>query len=416
MLAAPVPRSTVQTDEPPGASALTGDAAESVLRRALAAEGSTLRTWHRRGVHRRGSSSVAVVYEVGLTDREGTDRDRLLVAHVATRRVPGPTRRLRLDDGSIVHVWRFPHDPYLPGLPHAVHRRHTAQLLRDVGLGPVDEPALRTRSYRPTRRAVVEIRSADGKPPVAYLKVLGGRTPARVAARTRDLVTTHAHLGTVLPVPRVLEHDLPAGRALLGALPGATLRRVLRDGGELPDPAALADLLTTLHALPPPTTDADPDGFADVRRHVALLRPRLPERAAALDELAAAAAAVGGPSATVHGDLHDGQLLVVDGRIEGLLDVDGVGTGLVAHDLGRLLAHVDASALLAPDVAARAERYVADLRDAVADLAPPPDVAAAAAAAWVGLATGPLRVASPDWRAEAVARIDRGLRWARSAR
>lgn len=400
--------------EPPGAASLTGPDAGRVLGHALAADGAALERWHVRSVHRRGATSVAVVYEAVVTTG-GRQRERLLVGHASTRSVPREARRVTTGDGAVVHVWRFPHDPYLPGLADVVHRERAAALLADV-LDPTapDELALRTRSYRPTRRAVVEFRPGPDREPVAYAKVLGGRTRERILRRSEQLVTLHDHLAAALPVPPVLAARPRDGTVLLGALPGTTLRSALRGGDQLPEPDAICDLLARLHALPPPPDGGDPDGFADVGRHVALLQARVPERAAALEELATAGAAVAGPVGTVHGDLHDGQVLLLDGRVTGVLDVDGAGTGRVAHDLGRLLAHLDASRLAAPDATRRVDQLVRELRHRFGDLAPAEDVTAAAAAAWVGLATGPIRVASDDWRAEATARIDRGIAWLRS--
>lgn len=403
------------------ADALAGPTAGRVLDAVLGAVGATRHDWRVRSVHRRGSASVAVVYEVDLADGDGRRRDRLYVAHACAKPVPGNAARVDLD-GTAVHVWQFPHDPYLPGLPTAVSRIEAARLLRRLGLGTRAQddtdgtdrvqPAIRTRSYRPTRRAVVELRPGAGLAPAAYLKLLGGRTPERVRRRAQRLATVHEQLRPTVPVPPVLDRDPDAGRVVLGAVAGATLRAALREGLALPEPAAVRDLLADLHRLPALPDGADPDRFADIGRHVARLAARLPERAADLARLAAVADTVGGPRGTVHGDLHDGQLLVVDGVVTAVLDVDGAGTGTIAHDLGRLLAHLDASRLLAPERAERVDAYVAELEDVLHDLAPPRDLVAAAAAAWVGLATGPLRVASPDWRHETSDRIERALVWA----
>jgi aminoglycoside phosphotransferase (APT) family kinase protein len=57
------------------------------------------------------------------------------------------------------------------------------------------------------------------------------------------------------------------------------------------------------------------------------------------------AAKVEGLIGVVHGDLHAGQVLVSDGGIVGLLDVDGAGDVLLAHD-AKNLGH--ASIALAP--------------------------------------------------------------------
>lgn len=395
---------------------LTTAAAEDVLREALDGSGERLRAWSVRSVHRRGSTSVAVVLRVDLVDRWGRERDRLYVAHASRRPVPpGPTRVLV--DGTPVHLWAFPHDPYLPGLASAVTVTAAASLLARVGQTPPDRPAIHTRSYRPTRRAVVELRPGSASPPAAFVKLLGGRDPGRVQRRTADLVAVHDALHAAgVPVPAVLDHDLDAGRVVLRAVTGRTLRDLLRNGGDLPPPATLLDLVEQVRRTESLPGGGDPDGFADVTRHVELLAERLSHRAADLEQLAAAVAAVGGPLGTVHGDLHDGQLVVEDGRVTGLLDVDGAGTGRVAHDLGRLLAGVEASALAATGGAsAQAATYLDDVAARAAELCPAADLARATAGAWVGLATGPLRVASPTWELETEQRLDRALAWVRRA-
>lgn len=393
---------------------LTRSGGRSAIGAVLEAVGATLHDSSVRSVHRRGSSSVAIVHEVSMTDGAGVRRERLYVTHTSTRDVPKGAAQVDLD-GTIVHVWQFPDDPYMPALRPAVSRTEAGALLARLGLvdGPSPDLAIRTRSYRPTRRAVVQLRPGPDADPVAYLKLLGGRDERRRQRRTRALVTAHEQLlAAGLPVPRVLEHDAAAGRVTLANVHGRTLREALRTGDPaLPRADEVARLVRDLHGTALPS-GGDPDGFADATRHVAVLRRELPDRSDDLERLAAAAAAVGGPMGTIHGDLHDGQLLLDDrGDLTGLLDVDGVGTGHVAHDVGRLLAHVEAGALAAPDRAELLTDYADDLLAAFDGHVSVRDVARAAAGAWVGLATGPLRVASPSWRSEVAARLDRGLTW-----
>ena len=398
------------------AAVLTGPDARPVLAAALAAEDLRLLDARVRSVHRRGATSIAVVHRVRSLDEHGHRRDRLWVTHATDRPVPVGATRVEVGGGT-VHCWPFPQDPYLPGLPAAVRVADAAALLRRQGHDTV-RPAIRTRSYRPTRRAVVELRASPDAAPAAYVKLLGGRRPARVRERTTRLAAVHAWLRAAgVPVPDVRSHDPDEGRIVLGAVPGTSLRASLRGPATAPAPGRVVELLTTLRATPAPPAGGEPDAFADIERHVPLLRSRLPHRAADLRLLTAVAGAVGGPVGTVHGDLHDGQVVVEDGRVTGLLDVDHAGTGHVAHDLGRLLAAVEASADAAttPQVA-EVHRYLHELRAAVADHCPAADVAAATAAAWVGLATGPLRTASPSWRRQVEQRLDRALAWARDAR
>jgi aminoglycoside phosphotransferase (APT) family kinase protein len=74
----------------------------------------------------------------------------------------------------------------------------------------------------------------------------------------------------------------------------------------------------------------------------------------------------------VHGDLHDAQVLLTDGAITGLLDVDGAGPGLMAEDAGNLVAHLEVLADLHPEVADRALAYADEVATAYAARSVPP--------------------------------------------
>lgn len=391
---------------PPRSAALTSADAGTILDAVLSEVGAELRDWRIRSVHRRGTTSVAVVYEVALRTRDGQDRDRLYVGHTSTRSVPDGAARVDVD-GEVVHLWQFPHDPYLPGLPDAVHRPGAAALLQRHGRpGDAATTPIRTRSYRPTRRAVVRVGPGSNPRGTLYCKLLGGRTPQRVTERTSDLADAHTHLAGHLPVPEVVEVDADQGLVVLTALGGTSLRDQLRTGAPTVDVGDVLAPIRRLHRLAPPPGRTDPDRFADVSRHVALLRDRLPARSGQLERLATAVASVGGPRATVHGDLHCGQLLVTGVAVTGVLDVDGCGTGLVAHDLGRLVAHAEAAA-----GDGGGEAWVTELVAACGRIVDPDDLARATAAAWIGLATGPLRVHAAQRDEQVGLRLDRAAAW-----
>jgi hypothetical protein len=364
-----------------------------------------------RSVHSHGSNARSVLLEVDVSEPEVRDRTVLLVAHVASRRPPSAGATLH-HHGEQVHLWLFPRDPYLPGLAAAVDRRAAGTLLAELGLGPGSLASVRTRAYRPTRRAVVELRPATGEEPAAYRKVMGGRNAHRVRDRALALADVHRVLSATLPVPPVLHHDPECGVVTLGRLPGDTLRSRLRGGLTLPPASDVADLLNALKTSPDAGADGDPARYADVRRHVITLAALLPDRAAELAQLQSCVGEVGGPLGLLHGDLHDGQLLVESDRITGLLDLDGVGRGPIALDVGRLLANIEVAEGHSPDGARVAPGYARAVEAATRHLAPESEVAKAAAAAWIGLATGPHRVQSTDWRSRCNARIDRAIAWA----
>jgi aminoglycoside phosphotransferase (APT) family kinase protein len=112
--------------------------------------------------------------------------------------------------------------------------------------------------------------------------------------------------------------------------------------------------------------------------------------------------------APVHGDFHDDQLLIDDdGRIVGLLDVDGAGVGRRADDLGTMLAHQTVMQQIAPNPS-RA-RHLDDLRSVFADAVGDQALASQTAAALIGLATGPYRARETGWEQETVRRLELAL-------
>jgi hypothetical protein len=382
---------------------LAGTGGRELLRTAAAHAGAGLVRAQLRSVHHRARRSVSHVFAATLAVEEA-EREVLLVAHVDRRPLPDGAFALA-SDGIPVAVWRFPHDPYLPGLPSAIAPARVRELL-DTLDGPPGTVHLRTRAYRPSRRAVVEVtvHGPDAVGRILYLKVLAGD-------RAAELAEVHRQLTPHVPVPKVI--GLAAGQGILAlqALEGRTLRSALVEGHPLPEPAELVALSERL-AASGLVSRRDPRGFADPTRHVPSLARLAPDRAGVVGEVARAA--VGGdpgPLVPVHGDLHDGQLLLsAEGRITGLLDVDGAGAGHLAQDAGTLVAHLAVVGEVWPEVTDRAETYAAAVADGYRPLVGADALARATAAAWLGLATGPHRAQDEGWETTTRARIDRAAR------
>jgi hypothetical protein len=405
----PAPREPPRGTNGPGTLAagtglLGGTHVRGLLVTAAEKAGATLASWSLRSIHRRGDRSVSAVYEAELTT-DGGRREVLLVAHLDIRGLPPGT--LELTDGDLrIGLWRFPHDPYLPGLTAAVHRGRVRELL-DVLDGPPGEVDLHTRSYRPSRRAVVEVTvtGPERRGRVLYLKVLAGD-------RAAELAGLHRQLANHLPVPGVVGVAPRQGIVALEALGGTTLRTTIVEDGPLPDPGELVELSRRL-AGSGLRSRRDPVAFADPTRHVDHLCALVPDQRARLHRLAARLDGPTGPRGVVHGDLHDGQLLCDDGRVVGLLDVDGAGTGHLAQDAGSLVAHLEAIAEVWPRAAGRAGAYAEAVASAYRAVVGSPAMARAAAGAWLGLATGPHRAQDPGWAEATRRRIRRAATWAR---
>jgi aminoglycoside phosphotransferase len=375
---------------------LAGPAAGALLAGAVGELGGQLESWKAQQVsHRPGASTVAH-YRAGVRWADGRRSDQTLVAST--------TMPVSLEVGRCVAsrrgvtVWLWPHDPALPGLAPALDRRRLASLLRDLGLPTAGRPEAAVRSYRPGRRAVVEVTTTAGAR--LFLKVV---RPGRAAALHRR----HRLLAPHLPVPESLGWTAD-GILVLSAVPGTTLRAVLRSSAPAPAPA---DLLALLDRLPAEVVDLGParrplDRVDHDARVLAATVPALAARAVALAGrlVTAAATTDAEPTVAVHGDLYDAQLVVDTGRFTGLLDVDGAGAGARADDLANALGHLAVMAQ-GPSGRGRFARYLADLQTCAEAVHGPRVLRPRVAAAVLALATGPFRAQQTDWAGETERRL-----------
>jgi aminoglycoside/choline kinase family phosphotransferase len=303
-----------------------------------------------------------------------------------------------------VGVWRYPFDPELPGLAAATSGDGLDALVEPL-IGAVAGREVVT--YRPCKRAVVRV---DGRSAAAYVKVVPPRAVAALVAR-------HELLGTALPVPPVLAADEALGLVVLGALPGQRLREHLRAGGDAPEPPSLLALHEHLARVTVPTwLGATRSPIDALPTHVDLLRSVTPglDRGR-LDRVherivASATTSPAGSRQLVHGDLHEGQLMVEGARLTGVLDVDDAGVGDPLDDHATFIGHLAALGAEGPHAAAiqrRAERHAAALAARYDER----EVARRVAAVVVGLATGPFRVQQARWRRSTRERVALAARW-----
>lgn len=297
-----------------------------------------------------------------------------------------------------VGIWVVPHDPVLPGLASAMDPSTVGGVLDRLGHRDTD---VRTRlvAYRPTRRAVVEVRSARR---TLYVKVV----PPGSVARLHRL---HRYLSSHAPVPDSIGFDPDLGLLILPPVPGESLRTVLRNPDlPLPDPSAIVGLA---HSLPAPERDAvctspiDRLGYA-----TSLLRRLVPDES---DRIDAIVSQIGpeteDPSTPSHGDFYEAQVLVRDGAITGFVDIDTFGWGRRGEDAATMLGHL---VLLSEDSnqADRILSFAHRLASIWADTDDTEDTLRRAAAVVLGLAIGPFRVQSQDWERETRARITSAVR------
>lgn len=345
--------------------------------------------------------SMVVRYETRPTD--GSPASAFVAQ--AGGRMPEGVAVLRSELGE-VGVWPVTSDPGLPGLGVALDPQAVREMLAPLGVprGPV---ALRLRAYRPGRRAVVEATMGGHR---FFVKVL---RPSRIEA----LQLRHRALEGILPVPASHGWSSDLGLVVLEARRGATLREALVRGEAIPHPREIRDLLVRLPKLEDRRTAASQ--AASGVAHIDLVRRLAPEATRALEGYDFASAMGASTRAvTVHGDLHESQLLVEDGRLVAMLDVDTAGLGDPRDDWATFLGHLHVRALDATgDERRRTAAYALQVAGVLLEQAETDreraQVEARVAAVILGLATGPFAVMAPDWADLTDRRVDLAVRWLR---
>lgn len=364
-------------------AALTAAAPEELVAPVVEASGGRLVAASREDVAYRPGRDATVRLAATVL-REGQE---VLEGWVLSAGGPPPEGTLVLDGpAGPVAAWRVRDDPQLPGLRSALHVPAVAGLLRALGL-PADGVSLSLVSVRPRRRAVVEVRTPGAR---LFLKCVP-------AVAVPDLEARHAACREAgLPVPVVLGADRNLGIVVLSPLRGTSLRGVLMAAGTgLPPPEQVTEVLQGFAGLDLDLAARDPRRHA--RGHGALLQSVLPTEHGRVDDLLGRIA-VGSRDRTggVHGDFYDGQLMVQDGRVVGVVDVDGVGAGRPADDAGNLLAHLLVLRRIVPPPAA-VHDWLPEVAAEVAGLHDPQELARSTAAVLLGLATWPHTRHQDDW-------------------
>jgi aminoglycoside phosphotransferase (APT) family kinase protein len=388
----------------PAAAFLTGPAAFDVIGAAVTATAGRLVCCESVQVQYRPATDLVVRYRAKIEGPDGNIETATLLAATTIHGAPAGTVPVEAelhDRVLTVGVWKWPFDPVLTALTEAVTPHRAAVLFADVLEAPID---LEVVVYRPTERAV--IRAVDRNGRRVFIKVVAPSTTTSLLERHRRLAAAG------LPVPSVLAADESAGWFALAEIEGPTLRELMKDeSATLPAVDQLVNLRRRLADSPPGATVSGRRArTVDAPAHAAMLGAVLPEQQVRLARLAEhfttlVPASTARAGALVHGDLHEAQLIVVDGAITGLLDVDDAGIGDPVDDIATLLGHLRYRALTtpAPQAAARLHAYTDELREAmVAEVASSgldaTIIDSATAAVLVGLATGPFRIQMDGWR------------------
>jgi hypothetical protein len=369
----------------PEVELLLGPGAHEAVESLMAETGESLATLEVAQISYRPGRRIIVVYTA--TTGDGV---RLNIALGAGLIAEGATV---LESGSMrLGGWIVPDDPALPGLAGLFDPHSRSELLAPLGI-PTGPNRAALRSYRPGKRAVVEVTGSGFR---LFVKAI---RPDDVAA----LQEAHTVLAPAVPIPRSLGWSPEAGIVVLEPIGGAPLSRAIEHA---PDPAELFAVLDRIPAV---------DRIVTSRRrklagHLRLLRVIAPQRESALAAIESAAAILTDDAPMpVHGDFHSGQILVDAGRLVGVVDIDTVGVGTRADDVANLLAHLHVQALRDPtgSTARYGERAFASARgrhDAA-------DLRTRTAATLLGYASGPWSRQEEGWADRVDRLIDAAADW-----
>lgn len=343
-----------------------------------------------RQVRYRPGRSVVAEYTIEVTD--GHARDRTIVTVAAGLDLPDGVAHGAIGDGDApINWWWFPEDPLLPGLQIMHDPEARGRVLSQVGL-PETDVTVRTRAYRATRRAVIEVRAGTHR---LFVKVLD---PERVSL-VHDL---HRRVHPLIATPRSHGVAPEAGIVVLGEVPGMTLRQavVARDWCR---PGAVDEVARSFRRIPAdglPTLTSSRDRLRSFRR---LFEQIEPTGVDVVDHLIRSPLLDSDTLVPVHGDFHTGQIMIepARGRVAGVVDLDTVGLAdpLVdqASMLGQLAVLASQDARYRPLMDRLAARWVGS--------GSPERLAIWTAVHIVGMATGPFRAQEARWPEETVRRI-----------
>lgn len=309
------------------------------LRNILAGTGRILVTAQLRDVQFRTGQYYAIA-EAQVRQSGGLEHPTFF--GITTAGVPPAARgHFATINDRQVFFWQHPADPLLPGLSLAA----TPAKVQQHFVPERDLTALQTIIYRPLNRAVFQAHLAPAHPGEAgdtiFMKVLrpGQAQPVYATHRLLAAAGFPAVAPIAPPVADVLA--LAAGR-------GMPLGDYTRSEGvhNRFDPRQLLELLDRIPAevlqRPQQSSWADrhPEFIAAARAAMPRARGRVARLGARL-EVAHAHLDLG-PIVPTHGDLYEAHILVdpITGRVQHILDVDGVGPGYRVDDLACLIGHL----------------------------------------------------------------------------
>jgi hypothetical protein len=245
--------------------------------------------------------------------------------------------------GQEVRLFRYPEDPYLPGLELMASPLSAQEIVpKYVPLHP-QRLAIEAVRYRPTARALIRqqarFRRRTMGSVVLYARIL---PPRRIATLiTAGELVVHSGFA----IPRLAGYYEDAGVVWLSNVPGKTVRQLIR-GGKAPEPEQLLDGLAPLWSASVPDGMGQPldvlSGFGHTKRVLSRVLPDgdQHELLGRLLRVLEPFAESWRPSAPAHNDFYDDQMIVTPENRIALVDFEEAGPGDPLIDVGNMLAHL----------------------------------------------------------------------------
>jgi len=250
--------------------------------------------------------------------------------------------------GSNVLLQVFPWDPRLPTLGRCLD----AKQVRKVSEGVLEIEAAEARAYRPGMRCQIAYSTRQGRG--MFGKVAVESRGNGYSFRTHGTLASALRASTcAIRVPAALAYLERLSLTLVEGVEGTSLYDLLAAGASpLAEVGAAAAALAAFHAVGDVVEDRRhgvDEERALVEAWVSLSRALFPELSSTLDEclrcLGETAVAAAPPSATVHRDFYDKQVLCVEGAAPAVIDLDTTARGDREIDVANFCAQLRFRAL-----------------------------------------------------------------------
>ena len=250
---------------------------------------------------------------------------------------------IELVGGKPNRVFRYPNDPYLPGLQLAGDAASAHDLLTRYVGGAPHRVRVELVRYRPATRAVLRHVVYWRPARLGSLKLYARVMPVRRLDRLLTAAEMAERSGFQIPPVRGVWRS--GGVAWMSEVPGETVREKIRRGAP-PSPRALLEALAGLWDLRVETGKGHPldvlGGFDMTERLLSqLLGDGEPRRLLEhVTDILGPFARAWQPSAMAHNDFYGEQVLVTPEAKLALVDFEEIGPGDPLLDVANMMAHL----------------------------------------------------------------------------